>query len=85
VKLNACPFTGVFGDVDIPLTVGMAMGVPLLTVNDDVFDGVPPEPLRTCTLNDPAASTAAPLSWLVVRVNPDTTQAVLVEQPGPRK
>jgi hypothetical protein len=50
-----------------------------------VFDGVPPGPLRTCTVNDPAARTAAPLNCVEVRVNPDTTHDVLVEQPGPRK
>ncbi len=75
--------TGRFGDVVIPLIVGV--GVPLVTVNDEVFDGVPLEPLRAWTVNDPAASTAAPLSWLVVRVNPETTHAVPVGQPGPRK
>jgi hypothetical protein len=63
----------------------VGVGVPLLTVNDEVFDGVPLGPLRTCTVNDPAASTAAPFSWLAVRVNPDTTHAVLFGQPGPRK
>ena len=55
------------------------------TVNEKVFDGVPPEPLRACTVNEPAASSATPLSCVEVRVKPDTTHELLVEQPGPRK
>ena len=58
---------------------------PELTVKGHVFDGVPADPLRTWTVNEPTAKTAAPPNWVAVRVSPETTQAVLVEHPGPRK
>lgn len=81
VIVNACPLIGGFGDVVSPLMLGAG----LATVNDRVLDGVPLDPFRTWTVNDPAASTAAPLNCVEVRVSPDTTQDEFVEQPGPKK
>jgi hypothetical protein len=81
VIVKACALIGGLGAVVSPLMLGAG----LATVNDRVLEGVPPEPLRTCTVNDPAASTAAPLNCVEVRVSPDTTHEVLVEHPGPKK
>jgi hypothetical protein len=66
----------------------LMLGVPAtwFTTKGHVPDGVPPEPLRTCTVKEPAAKVAGPLSVVALRVNaPDTTQDDVVEQPGPRK
>ena len=84
VKLNCCPPSGGEGEVE---TLPLSDGVALPTVRFRVFDGVPPEPLRTCTVNEPAASVAGPLTLLalVVRLPFGTTQSMGVPQPGPRK
>ena len=47
VKLN-CPATGGFGEVVILLIVGVFAAA--FTTNGHVPDGVPDEPLRTCTV-----------------------------------
>src|SRR5688572_8133734 len=49
VKLNACPFVGVLGDLVIPDIVG----VPIKMVKVCPFDGVPLEPFLTCTVKLP--------------------------------
>ena len=60
VMVNACPLMGGFGEVVIWLITG-AVGA-FDTVNVTVPDGVPPAPLRTCAVKEPAAKTAAPLN-----------------------
>jgi hypothetical protein len=56
-----------------------------LTEKVRVFEGVPAEPFRTCTVKEPDPNTAAPFNCVVVRVNPVTTHDVLVAHPGPKK
>lgn len=83
VSVNACPLIGGLGEVVSWLITGATGGFD--TVSEKVSDDAPPEPLRTCTVNEPAAKTAAPLTCVVVLVSPETTHDVLVGHPGPRK
>jgi hypothetical protein len=63
---------------------GDDVDVAVPTVNGHFPEGVPPDPLRTCTVKEPAARVAEPVSVTAERVGV-TTQAVLVEHPGPKK
>jgi hypothetical protein len=60
VIVNACPVIGGFGDVVTELMAGVNGTFPMFNVA--AFEGLPVLPLRACTENEPAASTAAPLS-----------------------
>jgi hypothetical protein len=78
VKLKACPFTGGFGDVVIPLMVG----VPALTTNATPFDVSPVVLFFNVTVKFPAARIACPDTCVLF---PVALMLHGVPHPGPLK
>src|SRR5947209_7685320 len=80
VKVNACPPTGGFGDVTIPLIRAPD------TANGTGFDGIPLGPFCMATVKLPSASVAVPLNCVELLLNKElapTVHFVGAGHPGP--